>query len=276
MSGEGVRLWCDDCRKHVHNFARMRRRDIERAVAAGDCCGIVERRADGTLRTADPLPLRRRFLHWFVAWAGVGVRWAWAQDAPLAAGLGGIRGEVVDAKGKPVAGARVTASGQATSTDSDGRFFLTGLAPGTVAVSVDSHVNLEAQVSAGRYTTLAPVKLKPGVVDVPGAKTVNPVEVVVTDQTGSSIPTARVTLRDGAGAVVKELRDESSALGHYALRGVEPGLYTLTVECAGFKKYSRPLAAPTTQVVLEVGSVGGVEYIEPHPVRRLLNRLRPH
>lgn len=279
LAGEGAVRWCPDCRKNVYDFAQMRRREVDRVVASGDCCGIVERRADGTLWTADPPPLRRRFLRWFTAFAGAGARWAWAQQAPLPQGKGGVRGEVVDAADVAVAKARVTAGAHGTVTDADGRFVLIGLAPGSVGITVEHDgfgpTRAQVLVTEGKFTTLAPIRLWVGGTGLSAPDlNIKPVAVVVTDATGSGVPTALVALHDQAGNVVKELRNESSAMGHYALSSVEPGIYTLTVECAGFKKYRRPLEAPTTHVVLEVGSVGDVIYIEPNPVRRLVNRLR--
>ena len=57
MSGDGRQRHCAECSKTVHNFARMRRSDVEKlAVAAAngeDICARITRRSDGSLVTLD-------------------------------------------------------------------------------------------------------------------------------------------------------------------------------------------------------------------------------
>jgi len=57
MSGDGRQRHCAECGKTVHNFARMRRSDVENlAVAAANgeqVCARITRRSDGSLVTLD-------------------------------------------------------------------------------------------------------------------------------------------------------------------------------------------------------------------------------
>jgi len=57
MSGSPARRRCASCQKHVHNFAVMTRRQIERTIAddEGHLCARITKRADGTLVTAQEL-----------------------------------------------------------------------------------------------------------------------------------------------------------------------------------------------------------------------------
>ena len=56
---------------------------------------------------------------------------------------------------------------------------------------------------------------------------------VITDPSGSAIPNAKITLKNQANGTREATTNESGLLDPT----VPPGMYTLTVEAAGFKKY---------------------------------------
>ncbi len=109
LDGQGAVRYCPDCRKNVYDFAKLRRRDINRLVAGGSVCGIVEREPDGAMRTADgpawPRLVRRQVLRWIAGFASL--RFAFGQTPVLKEGTGGLRGVVLEASGRPIAGARI-------------------------------------------------------------------------------------------------------------------------------------------------------------------------
>lgn len=55
MKGDERVRYCEDCRLNVYNFAAMSREDGEKLIreAEGRLCGILYRRADGTVLTRD-------------------------------------------------------------------------------------------------------------------------------------------------------------------------------------------------------------------------------
>jgi hypothetical protein len=57
MSGSAAQRHCTSCQKHVHNFAVMTPRQIDRTLAdnEGHLCARITKRADGTLVTAQEL-----------------------------------------------------------------------------------------------------------------------------------------------------------------------------------------------------------------------------
>jgi hypothetical protein len=57
----------------------------------------------------------------------------------------------------------------------------------------------------------------------------------ILDPSGSAIPEAKVTLRNEATGLTREV--VTNASGRYSIPTVPPGLYTFTVEAAGFKKF---------------------------------------
>src|SRR5215472_12984093 len=57
----------------------------------------------------------------------------------------------------------------------------------------------------------------------------------VRDPSGATVPNAKVTVRGNSGGVERQTTTNES--GYYVITNVPPGLYTMTVEAAGFQKY---------------------------------------
>src|SRR5581483_11486785 len=78
----------------------------------------------------------------------------------------------------------------------------------------------------------------------------------VTDPTGAAVPNATVTI---SNAQTNENITTTNSEGNYTAPFVRPGVYTITVEASGFKKYSRPnqelqvSQTATINIQLEVG-----------------------
>ncbi|MCU1259787.1 MAG: TonB-dependent receptor, partial [Bryobacterales bacterium] len=85
---------------------------------------------------------------------------------------------------------------------------------------------------------------------------------LVTDPTGASIATAKITLLNDATGVARNTL--SNASGEYAFNTLDPAIYTLTVESPSFKKFERKNVIVATQeavtvdVRLDVGSISDV------------------
>jgi hypothetical protein len=73
----------------------------------------------------------------------------------------------------------------------------------------------------------------------------------VTDASGGALPGATVEVRNQASGVYR--RGVSTEDGSYFLTGVTPGVYELTTEMSGFKKYAR------RDIRLEVGKTASVD-----------------
>src|ERR1044072_6168911 len=58
---------------------------------------------------------------------------------------------------------------------------------------------------------------------------------VVTDPSGSAVPNAKITLTNQATGQARTATTNES--GVYQIPTVPPGMYTLSIEVAGFKKY---------------------------------------
>src|SRR5581483_6448956 len=58
---------------------------------------------------------------------------------------------------------------------------------------------------------------------------------VITDPSGSAIPNAKVNLKNQANGQTREATTNES--GVYSIPSVPPGMYTITVEASGFKKF---------------------------------------
>lgn len=72
-------------------------------------------------------------------------------DVQVSATTGAIRGVVVDERIRPIAGATVALTGsveRSTTTDAEGRFVMSGLAPGTFFLTVTSPLHHPIQTSA--------------------------------------------------------------------------------------------------------------------------------
>ncbi len=82
---------------------------------------------------------------------------------------------------------------------------------------------------------------------------------VVTDATQSAVPNAQITATESGRNILQ--RTVSDAAGRYVLTNLPPGEYAVTVEAAGFKKYTREnLVVQVNQdvsvdVTLQVGEV---------------------
>ena len=63
------------------------------------------------------------------------------------------------------------------------------------------------------------------------------VDGIVHDQSGAVVPNAAVALRNEASGT--ELKGKTDATGYYSIDLVPPATYTLAVQVAGFKTYSR-------------------------------------
>jgi hypothetical protein len=75
----------------------------------------------------------------------------------------------------------------------------------------------------------------------------------VTDQSGGALPGATVVVRHQASGIYRQ--GVSTADGTYFLTGVTPGVYELTAEMSGFKKYARK------DVRLEVGKTSTIDIL---------------
>ena len=81
------------------------------------------------------------------------------------------------------------------------------------------------------------------------------------DATGALIPKAKVNLANQVTGVAHTV--ETSSVGAFYFNAVQPGPYTMTVELAGFKKWSGKFIVEAGQtasidVSMEVGSVDAV------------------
>ena len=79
----------------------------------------------------------------------------------------------------------------------------------------------------------------------------------VKDPSGSTVPDAKVTVRNQSGLERQATTNES---GYYTITNIPPRLYTITVEAAGFKKFESPnnkldpSGALTVNATLTVGA----------------------
>ena len=81
---------------------------------------------------------------------------------------------------------------------------------------------------------------------------------VVTDRTGATVGTAKVTVANGAQGLNREL--DTNAAGEYEFLSLPPGTYVFTVEAPGFRKYEQSnvqllVNSPSTiNVALDLGT----------------------
>lgn len=82
---------------------------------------------------------------------------------------------------------------------------------------------------------------------------------LISDPSGSSVPNAKVTLRNQTTGLTREAA--TTAGGTYTIPTVPPGLYTMIVEAPGFKKYESkdnkvdPSVPANISAVMQVGAV---------------------
>jgi Carboxypeptidase regulatory-like domain len=82
---------------------------------------------------------------------------------------------------------------------------------------------------------------------------------VVTDPSGSVVPSAKVTMENAATSAA--VTQESNASGLYLFSFVQPGTYSITVEKSGFQKYVQSgievmaTSDVTVNAVLKLGNV---------------------
>ena len=172
MKGDDRVRFCELCNLNVYNFAQLTRREVNALVAntEGRLCGRLYRRADGTVITRDcPVglrALRRRVARvagavftTLMSLSGVVVgqkpsnkdkssckkqvtitRKAW--ESPDGSGV--FTGKLLDPFGAVIHGARIAITDQKTrksiSTESndEGQFRISGLAPGTYEVIIET------------------------------------------------------------------------------------------------------------------------------------------
>ena len=64
------------------------------------------------------------------------------------------------------------------------------------------------------------------------------IEGLVTDPSGARVPGAALLIREGSSGI--EARGRSNSLGEYAITGLPPGSYTITVDKQGFRQFNSP------------------------------------
>jgi hypothetical protein len=156
MEGDDRVRFCAECKKNVFNISAMTRSEAE-ALLGGEICVRLYRRADGTVLTSDcPVGLeikamrRRRRLSWALGFLSLSP--AFAQETAT------ISGKLENQDRTPAANQAVrifsdTAS-MDTTTDAEGRFRVTSLAPGKYSIQYGLHRVDNLQVQAGDALTL--------------------------------------------------------------------------------------------------------------------------
>lgn len=79
----------------------------------------------------------------------------------------------------------------------------------------------------------------------------------VRDPSGATVPNAKVTVRSNNGGVERQTTTNES--GYYVITNVPPGLYTMTVEAAGFQKFESKdnKLDPTADLVIDASLTVG-------------------
>src|SRR5215468_4843253 len=79
----------------------------------------------------------------------------------------------------------------------------------------------------------------------------------VRDPSGATVPNAKVTVRSNNGGVERQTTTNES--GYYVITNVPPGLYTMTVEAAGFQKFESKdnKLDPTADLVVDASLTVG-------------------
>jgi hypothetical protein len=140
-----------------------------------------------------------------------------------------IAGVVVDAAGKPIAGARVVARARGSSSDansgSDGRFVVRGLPPATYSVSASDST---------RASPVASVDAKADIRDVRLVAVDGTIAGMVVDSGGTLVPEARVELMPMLGEPeIGPVEDIADAHGHFTLGPVPAGSYIVRAHWPG-------------------------------------------
>ena len=140
-----------------------------------------------------------------------------------------INGTVTDPSGAPIAGVTVYADGATSAwatTDSNGQYSITGLAPGAYAVYyhldgyLDPQPNLVGIDLYGTTTTADAQLLAPNII-----------QGTVTDTAATPVPIAGATVTID-GPVFSQTQTGSD--GTYSVGMLPPGAYTVTVTAAGY------------------------------------------
>jgi len=126
-----------------------------------------------------------------------------------------LRGQVVDAEGKPVAKARIQPGG--AMTDADGRFALRER-PNQIVVAADGHAATAHAVDGDAIEVRLPGTTL-------GGKVVDP--------DGNGIPNVTVTLQTYAGAEWHHTESPTDDRGRFRFRGASKGPYQLAVRAPG-------------------------------------------
>ena len=244
------------------------------------------------MRTADepawPRLVRRQFLRWIAGFASL--RFAFGQTPALKAGTGSLRGVVLEASGRPITNARIwIGQERMAQTGALGRFEFTDVRPGRHLLSVDASGYMPqrafVEVFAGRVVEvpsadlLLKVQALASEISPPpriSADVLGGVTGTITDQSGATVPRARVQVATEAGEPIRAV--SSSDLGLFLIKDLAPGEYQLRVESPGFMRRQLNVTVGSTQsnlgqIELKVGSVGGVVEIPTSTARRLWYRL---
>jgi protocatechuate 3,4-dioxygenase beta subunit len=144
--------------------------------------------------------------------------------------LGSLTGIVTDASGNPVAGAVVRAGRQTALTDAQGKYTLTGVRAGSVAVEVSKRdfrtLEATASVSADATTTLNLSLV---------AKSRDDRPVQGTGSLSGTVFNAAGQPMGGALVMLRGVRLTTDATGRFQFPNLRSGIYSLQVWADGFR-----------------------------------------
>ncbi|MGG0853609.1 carboxypeptidase regulatory-like domain-containing protein, partial [Metabacillus fastidiosus] len=151
---------------------------------------------------------------------------------------GTLSGQVTDSSGNPIAGATIsvqlsTGTGiiiGSISTDSNGVYTITGLAPGNYVLNA-SAVNFQTALSGASISPNTTTIVNFTLTSTPGSITGQ----ITNRETGAPIAGANVEIRviDSSGAVVSTVLSDQN--GQYLVNQLAPGSYTLIISSANFQ-----------------------------------------